>query len=367
MSGPEDSASKRLPGEGPALVQDVLGYISGHGSDFDALALRALQYQARHNLPYARFLKAMGCDPETFGHWTDVPPLPTSAFKDAVLSTGSGVHTFTTSGTTRGGERRGQHHLPTLDLYAASWPEPFRRALLPDTDRMLIVGLVPDWSEVPESSLAYMVRGVIRRFGKPGSRSYLSKEKLHVTQLANGLGDASENGEPVLILATALALDAFLDAVVAPIRLVAGSRIMDTGGFKGRKREVSRSEMLERYQDRLGIPPSHVVGEYGMTELSSQAYEGSLQDSQRTFANAVRRYQGPAWLPTRVLDPVTLQEVPPGETGLLAHCDLANACTVSSVVTEDLGRMHDDGFEVLGRAPGADLRGCSLLTEEITG
>ena len=116
--------------------------------------------------------------------------------------------------------------------------------------------------------------------------------------------------------------------------------------------------MLDYYQKRLGIPPLRVVGEYGMTELSSQFYETRLSESERYFV-------GSPWVRTRALDPETLLPLPFGKRGLLAHWDLANAWTVIAVLTEDVGIVHEDGFELLGRAPGSELRGCSLVTEEL--
>jgi hypothetical protein len=141
--------------------------------------------------------------------------------------------------------------------------------------------------------------------------------------------------------------------------------VMDTGGFKGRSREVSREELLHLYQDVLGVPPCRVVGEYGMTEMSSQFYEATLCESLAGKAAAERIYEGPPWVRTRVLDPDTLEPVPAGRRGLLAHLDLANAWTVSSLVTEDLGQAAGTGFRILGRARDAELRGCSLATEEL--
>ena len=133
---------------------------------------------------------------------------------------------------------------------------------------------------------------------------------------------------------------------------------MDTGGFKGRARETERGVLLDQYQKRLGIPPERVVGEYGMTELSSQFYETRLSDNRRRFV-------GPPWVRTRAIDPETLHPIPFGERGLLAHWDLANAWTVLAVLTEDVGVVYEDGFELEGRAPGSELRGCSLATEEL--
>jgi len=174
-----------------------------------------------------------------------------------------------------------------------------------------------------------------------------------------------------LILGTALILRAWLvelEASGEQFVLPPGSRVMDTGGMKGRSATMTRGELLSLCHNRLGIPPSHVVGEYGMTELCSQFYELTLDSDSASRTGADDRvFRGPPWTRTRVLDPDTLRPVAPGESGLLAHWDLANAWTVCAVVTEDLGTLAKDGFRLLGRAEGSELRGCSLRTEELLG
>jgi len=203
----------------------------------------------------------------------------------------------------------------------------------------------------------------------PGSAGFLDRGGLRVAELLEALEAARAEGEPVMLLGTALGFAALveeLEARRASVELPAGSRLMDTGGFKGRSREASRAELLDRYGRRLGIPPSHVVGEYGMTELSSQFYESSLAAYRKTGRTPEKRiYEAPPWVRTRVLDPDTLEPLPPGRAGLLAHFDLANAWTVAAIVTEDLGEIVPGGFRFLGRARGAALRGCSLATEEL--
>jgi hypothetical protein len=153
----------------------------------------------------------------------------------------------------------------------------------------------------------------------------------------------------------------WLDRGGARVRLPDGSRLMETGGFKGRSREVSRDDLYRALTDRLGVPPERIVNEYGMTELLSQFWEPVLREG----TDRRRRHVGPPWVRTRVLDPVTLEDVAAGEPGLLCHLDLANVGSVAAVLTEDLGVAVEDGFRLLGRAPGAEPRGCSLALEEL--
>lgn len=139
---------------------------------------------------------------------------------------------------------------------------------------------------------------------------------------------------------------------------------MDTGGFKGRSREVMREEMLRLYEEVLAIRAAFRVNEYGMTEMGSQFYDNTLRD--RVLGRFRPRFKAiPHWVRTRILGPVTLEELPESEVGLMIHYDLANCGSVIAVETEDLGYRIDEGFEIVGRAPGAEARGCSLTVEEL--
>lgn len=359
---------------------------------FDRVARGVFAFQFEHNPPLRRFCLRRGATPDTAAGWDAIPPVPTAAFKGADLAAGPPSHVFTTSGTTQGTESRGRHLLPELALYEASWEEPFRRHLLPDRERIRILSLIPSPEALPHSSLSFMAGRAVARFGEAGSGWFLNASGLDHAGLGKAAADAAAAGEPVLLLGTALGflewetvLEAAGPAAAFPPALPPGSRIMDTGGFKGRAREASRERLLAFYARRLGIAADHVVGEYGMTELCSQFYEPDLAEAVRKTrtpgpggsdtgapvrpsapARAEDRvFVGPPWTRTRVLDPETLAALPDGRPGLLAHWDLANAWTVLAVVTEDLGIREGGGFRLLGRAPAAELRGCSLATEEL--
>jgi hypothetical protein len=339
---------------------------------FDRVARDVFAFQAANNAPYGRFCRRRGVLPEAVDSWEAIPPVPAAAFKDVELTAGRWTRVFTTSGTTRGSGKRGRHLLPELALYEASWVEPFRRHLLPDRDAIVILSLIPPLEVLPQSSLSFMADRAVRRFGIRGSGWFLGADGLDDGGLHEAATRSETSGEPVLLLGTALAFlqwKSVLEISGRRYALPPGSRIMDTGGFKGRVREASRDLLLEFYADRLGVPWTHVAGEYGMTELCSQFYEPSLALAAAGVhaPQRARTFMGPPWTRTRVLDPDILAPLPHGQPGLLAHWDLANAWTVLAVVTEDLGVWEGGGFRLLGRAAGAELRGCSLATEELLG
>jgi hypothetical protein len=176
--------------------------------------------------------------------------------------------------------------------------------------------------------------------------------------------------EPVLLLGTAIALLALTDALAAAgktIELPPKSRIMETGGFKGRSRAVERPELYRVLADRLGVPVHAIVGEYGMTEMVSQFYDSTLADATLPAGDpqAPRLKTPPPWVVTVVLDPQTLEPVGEGGEGVLLHLDPAARSSAVALLTEDRGRRWGDEFELLGRMPGAASRGCSLALDDI--
>jgi hypothetical protein len=340
-------------------------------AEFNALALAVFAHQYRHNAIYRAFCERRGARPDTVTHWLEVPAVPTDAFKAAPLLCGDAedaVAVFRTSGTTAGAARRGQHYFPDLALYDAALRAGFRRHLLPDGGPMRMLALVPPRAEAPDSSLAHMVEAVVADFGAPGSGYYLREGRVDAAGLVAALAEATTAGEPVCLLGTSFAFVHLLDAWAAEglmLELPHGSRVMDTGGFKGRSREVTRAELYAGLEDALGIAPEWCVNEYGMTEMSSQFYDTVAGDPAGADLEA-RRHRGPAWVRTVAVDPETLAPLPGGTPGLLRHDDLANLGSVMALQTQDLGICGEDGsFRLLGRAPGAEARGCSIAMDEL--
>jgi len=337
-------------------------------AELDALAREVFAHQYACNAPYRAFCDRRGVTPETVGGWMDVPAVPTDAFKAAALVCGdpAGATAFRTSGTTQGRERRGTHYLPDLSLYDAALRAGFAAHLLTDGARPLVLSLVPSPADLADSSLSYMAGEVMRDFGAPGSGWFVSADGgIAHRELSDALRAAEADGTPVCIPGTAFAFVHWLDALRAAgerFRLSEGSRVMDTGGFKGRSREVTREELYAAIEDRLGIAPAWCVNEYGMTEMSSQFYDGVAGSAA---APAERLHAGPAWVRTVAADPETLRPLPHGEVGVLRHCDLANLHSVMAIQTADLGFTTPEGFRVLGRARGAEARGCSIAMDEL--
>ncbi|HLM67610.1 MAG TPA: hypothetical protein VK358_08795 [Longimicrobium sp.] len=358
-------------GTGAALPDDA----------FDRLARAVFAHQFACNRPYRLFCERRGASPEMVAHWTGIPAVPTDAFKAAALVCGDPAEVeaaaqagdedrsaavFRTSGTTLGAGQRGTHYVPDLSLYDAALRAGFAAHLLPEGAPMRIVSLVPRPEEAPDSSLSHMAGAVAADFGTAASGWYVSPAGgIDAEALETALRDAEAAGEPVCILGTAFALVHWLDALREAgtrVRLPAGSRLMDTGGFKGRSREVTREELYGAVEELMGIPHAWCVNEYGMTEMSSQFYDGVAGSAPPV---AERLHAGPPWVRTHATDPETLRPLPHGEAGVLRHLDLANLHSVAAIQTADLGVTSPGGFRVLGRAHGAEARGCSLAMDDL--
>lgn len=322
--------------------------------EFNSLALRVFGHQFDLNAPYRRYCERRERTPLNVTDWTHIPAVPTAAFKEVALVAGNAADAkliFKTSGTTRGAEKRGAHYILDPALYEASLLPTFRRFVLRGSDSMRMLSLIPPADELTDSSLSYMITHVVRQLGSAGSGFHATTAGgLDVAGVAAALSGADG---PICLLGTSLAFMHFMEALgQTRFTLPSGSRLMDTGGFKGERREITAGELRTLYQEKLGIAADDCINEYGMTELCSQYYDAQPE---------IKR--GPPWLRARVVDPDSLRPVPAGETGILQHFDLANLHSVSAVQTEDLAIETDTGFVLLGRAPGASPRGCSIAMD----
>ncbi len=338
--------------------------------EFTERARRVFAYQLARNAVYAAYCRRRGRLPDGIGHWSEIPAVPTAAFRELPLVSGDpdrAEAVFRTSGTTRGCERRGEHYILDLALYHDALLPSFAAYLLPDGAEPPMLSLVPSAHEMTDSSLAHMIDVVMDRLGADGSRSIATVAAgVDYDALDDALRGYRAVDTPVMLVGTSFAFVHWTDRLRergASHRLPDGSRLMDTGGFKGRSRVVPEAELRATYRELLGIPEDHVVNEYGMTELCSQFYDNVLRDRVVRGAARPRHKVPPPWVRTLAVDPETLEPLAPGAVGILRHYDLANLGSVLAVQTEDLGREVEDGFVVLGRAGGAPPRGCSIAMD----
>ena len=324
---------------------------------FNDLALRLWAYQVRYNAPYATYCKRLGVTltspPQS---WEAIPAVAAPSFRSARIATFAGVAAavFETSGTTTGDP--GRHYLETTTLYDAALLAGFDRFMLADKAPLRYFNLVPNPAQSPHSSLGYMMDRVSAQRGSGTTGWYLDDGVLRHEAFFADLRRAIEDAQPVCMAATAFALVHLLDALEEhALRFVLppGSRVMETGGFKGRSKTLSREELHTRACDGFGIAPERIVAEYGMTELTSQYY-----DDRR------RRKVGPPWLRARVVGPERTT-LPSGDVGSLIHVDLANRSSCIAIQTADMARGDGDGLYLIGREGDAEPRGCSLDAEAL--
>jgi hypothetical protein len=332
---------------------------------FDDLAIRLLAYQLQYNRPYSRYCSQFGvtsaCMPSA---WQEIPAVPAAAFKTARLSTfdpAVAALYFQTSGTTAG--TGGRHFMETADLYEAALLAAFDRFVLADGACLRYLNFVPNPAQHPHSSLGYMMGHVAQQRGDEKTGWYVAGDTLLVDAFLVDARAAVREGQAVCITATTFALANLLEELErrdVVLSLPRASRMIETGGFKGRARIVERSDLYERAYRALGLPASAILSEYGMTELSSQYYDAPDQRGQPQ----TRRKEAPPWLRCRVVAPdgTTL---PNGTVGALVHVDLANRSSCIAIATEDLAVRFDDGVVIVGREAGAGLRGCSLDAESL--
>jgi acyl-CoA synthetase (AMP-forming)/AMP-acid ligase II len=358
-----------------ALDHDLLALLQAgcaqqtDDATFNSMALRLFAYQFAANEPYQKYCHRRGQTPDKVRHWRDIPAVPIGVFKALTLSCippEEAEAVWMSSGTTKP-EQRSKHYQARLAIYNASMLPNFAAHVLPDEARMPMFVLNPPRSALPHSSLAHYLHLVLETYGTAESDFFLGEHGVDVERFTQALQAAVHHGRPVCLLGTSFALVHILDALAERkqlFRLPAGSRIMDTGGFKGQSRELSRDDLYSMFSHTFGVPQTHCVNMYGMTEFSSQFLDNTLRCFQQGLRKPVAK-ENPPWTRTLVVDPETLQPVPLGRRGLLLHYDLANRNSVIAILTEDVGIEVEGGFLLLGRAQGSEARGCSVAIDEM--
>jgi Acyl-protein synthetase, LuxE len=358
--------------------------------DFDELAVELFTLQFEHNVAYQKLCNLRkitpttvcalrGMTPSFAGRWAQIPFMPTNAFKSFWLSCiplAERTVVFHSSGTTEQDPSRHFHNAESLGVYQASLWKWFQLNVGRTGEPVF---LTPNASAAPRSSLIHMFETVRQMFGmsEAAFTGKLSKDGSWTIDFAatiQRLKIACDAGKPLALLGTAFSFVHLLDYLAEnhlQFQLPENSRVMETGGYKNRSRSMPKSELHALITKQLGITPGDIICEYGMSELSSQAYAVTGDKWQMTrdynasgsLSPVTSCFHFPSWARTQIISPETGREVAEGETGLIRVFDLANVFSVAAIQTEDLGIRRGNGFELIGRAQLAEPRGCSLMTE----
>ena len=311
-------------------------------NDFNDIAIELFHFQFENNQVYRTFVRGLSINPTEIIHYKDIPCLPVGFFKSHSIMSGNYLPeiTFSSSGTT--GISTSKHHIKDQNIYVESFTKTFK-IFFGTPEKYVILALLPSYLERDGSSLVYMVNILIKKSKQDESAFYLHQYKT----LFNRLKQLKDRGKKVILFGVSFALLDF--AVQFPIDFP-NLIIVETGGMKGRRKELIREELHQILKKGFGV--EKIYSEYGMTELLSQSY-----------SKGAGLFTSPPWMKVMIRDPNDpLTLLPPGKTGGINIIDLANIYSCAFIATQDLGKIYDDGrFEVLGRFDSSDIRGCNLM------
>lgn len=311
-------------------------------NNFEALALQVFHHQYKTIEVYRKFVDLLGVHPPQVKSLNDIPFLPIQMFKYHQLVTPKMdiQAVFKSSGTTGG--QRSTHFVQSTEIYTESFTRAFEQ-FYGNVKEYTVLALLPSYLEQGESSLVYMVDSLIKQSGNVESGFYLD----NYDELVTNLKRLDSEGENVLLIGVSYAL---LDLIERETFVLKNTVIMETGGMKGRRKEMIKEELHAVLKKGFGV--DHIHSEYGMTELLSQAY--SLKEGI---------FETPSWMRILVRDASDpLSWVENGVTGGINVIDLANYYSCAFIATQDLGKKHTENtFSILGRFDDADVRGCNLL------
>tara|TARA_R110002126_G_scaffold30602_1_gene99756 strand:+ start:10980 stop:11954 length:975 start_codon:yes stop_codon:yes gene_type:complete len=310
--------------------------------DFTKTALQVFKHQFKNNRVYRSFCDLLYKHPSDINTVQEIPFLPIQFFKsrNVLSSLGEVDEIFTSSGTT--GSITSKHFVTDINVYKKSYLNGFAH-FYGNIEEYVVLALLPNYLERKGSSLVFMVDDLIKKTKHPESGFYLD----NLDELATKLITLDKKGQKVLLIGVSFAL---LDLIEKHKFQLKKTVVMETGGMKGRRKELVREELHQLLQNGFGVDKIH--SEYGMTELLSQGYSNG---------NGV--FETPPWMKifTRdTEDALTVQKV--GKTGGINVIDLANYNSCSFIATQDLGKVHENGtFEIIGRFDNSDIRGCNLM------
>lgn len=339
---PDGDACHILAGRCNAIEERIFGISDSRNENFESVALDVFRFQAKHCAPYAEYLSLIDLDPASVARFEEIPFMPISLFRerDVYCVDSQAEAVFTSSGTT--GAETSRHKVAFLDLYQRSFMSGFRE-FYGDPSLWSIFALLPSYLERKGSSLVMMAEQLQACNSAAGGFFMYDHEQLY-----SQLYEASARGERIMVLGVTFALLDFVEHY--RLALPKGSVVMETGGMKGRRQEVSRPVLHEALQAGFGVSSIH--SEYGMTEMLSQAYStgGGLFAASSTLRVVGCDLQSP------------LIRAMPGRPSRLAVADLANLYSCSFLSTGDQGVVYDEGsFRIDGRINGEILRGCNML------
>lgn len=311
-------------------------------SEFEAKALDVFRFQYQGNSVYQEFCSHLNRAPKNVQKVEDIPFLPIEFFKSKTILTGLKKPQISFSSSATTGNLTSKHHVTNLATYERSYLTAFER-FYGNVNDYCILALLPAYLEREGSSLIYMVDDLIKKSEHLDSGFYLNE----FNSLKNKIVQLDASGCKVLLIGVSFALLDFVEK--HPVQLK-NTIVMETGGMKGRRKEMIRHELHQILKQGFGVDTIH--SEYGMTELLSQAY---------SHGNGL--FKTPNWMKILIRDtedPFTFQNI--GKTGGINVIDLANINSCSFIATQDLGRLYqDDDFEILGRFDNSDIRGCNLM------
>lgn len=311
--------------------------------EFNDLALKIFHFQYINNAVYKQYVDLIGTVVSEIKTFQEIPFLPISFFKSHKVITSSVTEkTFMSSGTTQ--SVRSKHHVSNLKIYEESFVKAFEDTF-GKTDELVVLALLPSYQEQGDSSLIYMTDYLIKRSNNPDSGYFLN----NVDELDLKIKKLEAQKQKYVLFGVSYALLDFIEEKSYKLKY---GTVIETGGMKGRRKELTKEELHQTLSKGFGT--KNISSEYGMTELLSQAYSRKDQ-----------KFQSPSWLKVLIRDTADpFKLIGNDKTGLINIIDLANINSCSFIATDDLGKTFDNSaFKVLGRYDNSDVRGCNLLVQ----
>lgn len=308
-----------------------------NAQDFEACALALFRHQARHTPPYAEYVALLGIDPDSVSRVEDIPFMPIELFKSHDVYCGEQAPEIVFTSSNTGSTVASRHMMASLEEYRKTFTRAFE-IFYGNPTKWSIYGLLPNYLEREGSSLVYMVDRLIAMAGSGG---------FYLNDYERLIRDMEADPKPKILLGVSYAL---WDMAEQYAPKLSNTIVMETGGMKGRRKELSKSELHAILCQGFGV--EHIHSEYGMAELTSQAY-----------SSGEGVFKAPAWMRVMVRDVNDpMDHKPQGMRGGIDIIDLANLSSCAFIQTQDMGRLSEDGsFIIEGRIAGSDIRGCNLL------